>query len=195
MAALKEKHGLKDGEEVLNKERQILRKICEFLIFKTELEVASAKLAVFRTAGDYQEATAAAEMPPTESLPCEEGDAMNAYLVETPIKSIVSECEFFSLDKASKAHFMVQTPSVRPKDAVQHFPVPLVPKDHNAASGRPQVAPSPVNANVQIANIPHDSLVNILKHQNDITSLLVKQHQSSSLPQKEIEYQRLMVIY
>ncbi len=121
-------------------------------------------------------------------------------------KSYASECEFLSLDKVSKALSVVQTPSVRPKDGVQTNGQNVVSKKTEAVQ-----ATSPLNVHAQTnsskissvseqssdqcsltsntstsIDIHHGNLVNILQRQNEVTSRLVKQHQLSSLPQRDI---------
>lgn len=109
MAALKEAHKLEDREDELNREKQTLKKKCEVLELKAQLEASSAKLAVLMTAGKQQEA----EATDKPRLPSDSQDDLNAYLAEMS-KSYASECEFLSLDKVFKALSVVQTPSVRP---------------------------------------------------------------------------------
>ncbi len=140
MAALKEKHQLEDREDELNREKQTLKKKRQVLELKAQLEASSAKLAVLMSAGKQQGATS------KPCIPSDGQDDLNANLAEMS-KSYASECEFLSLDKVSKAHSVVQTPSVRPKDGVQPNPVLLQSNSQNVASKKTEAvqATSPLN--------------------------------------------------
>lgn len=205
VAALREKHDLEDREEALNKERQALKKKREVLELKAQLDASSAKLAVLKSAGKYYGASAATGLT---SNPYDVNVPRESYLAEMSSKSYASECEFLSLDKVAKALSVVQTPSVRPKD-IQPSPSPQRSNGHNAIRKKAKEVqpPGPGNLHAQSnlatgsasdqssdqssesvasSGVHLSSLVNILQRQNDITSLLVKQHQLSSLPQREI---------
>lgn len=145
-------------------------------------------------------------------LPSDGQDDLNAYLAEMS-KSYASECEFLSLDKVSKALSVVQTLSARPNDGVQPYSVLPQSNSQNVVSKKTEAvhATSPLNVHAQTdsskisrvseqssdqcsqtsskstsSDTYHGSLVNILQRQNNITSILVKQHQLSSLPQRDI---------